>query len=90
MPNCTNADCPIHLPTCFPSCFFWCNGKCIHQAFEAEFNRINSKDDSPWVCQNCGKHGGFKLLGNGFIACEGCLSQHFVLSNGSIELLGVS
>lgn len=40
--------------------------------------------DNQWVCQKCGKKGGFTLMGYGFIACEGCGAWYLVKFSGEL------
>jgi len=43
---------------------------------------------SQWVCQRCGRVGGFRLLGSGFIVCSGCGQVHVVPGSGRIYPVG--
>ena len=43
-----------------------------------------------WDCQKCGRKGGFKLMGKGFIMCTGCGTWHIVSSSGQVHRVGES
>ena len=44
--------------------------------------------NSQWVCRCCGRVGGFRLLGRGFIICSGCGTVHVVPASGAIYPIG--
>lgn len=41
-----------------------------------------------WVCQRCGKVGGFILMGLGFVMCGGCGAWHVVTASGKVHRVG--
>ena len=43
-----------------------------------------------WVCQRCGKVGGFILVGKGFIMCGRCGAWCVVTASGKVNPVGES
>jgi len=42
-----------------------------------------------WVCKSCGKKGGFKCYGAGFVVCSSCGRLHIVGPDGQLHLTHV-
>ncbi len=45
-------------------------------------------ESNQWVCERCGKVGGFILRGSGWIICAGCGQWHIVSASGSVQKVG--
>lgn len=41
-----------------------------------------------WVCQRCGKVGGFHLMGDGFIMCPACGAWHVITASNKVLAVG--